>query len=103
MKKVGVITCMVVAGVICVISGCKSRQREEQKRRNEELVAAYPEEVKAYLEERYGREFCVNQNAGEGAEAQSLLPRRTILPINMWHMKMRKMVMLFGQKYIRCH
>ena len=60
MKKVGVITCMVVAGVICVISGCKSRQREEQKRRNEELVAAYPEEVKAYLEERYGREFCVN-------------------------------------------
>lgn len=60
MKKVGVITCMVVAGVICVISGCRSRQREEQKRRNEELVAAYPEEVKAYLEEKYGREFCVD-------------------------------------------
>lgn len=56
MKKVGVITCMVVAGVICVISGCKS----QQDRRNEEFMAAYPEEVKAYLEEKYGREFCVD-------------------------------------------
>ena len=65
MKKVGVITCMVVAGVICVISGCKS----QQDRRNEEFMAAYPEEVKAYLEEKYGREFCVSseREAGEGS------------------------------------
>ena len=62
MNKVGVMTCMVVAGVICMISGCRSRQRE----RNEELVAAYPEEIKAYLEEKYGREFCVNPNPRGG-------------------------------------
>ena len=99
--KIRILACLAIMIAICMMSGCMSRK--EQDRRNEELVAAYPEEVKAYLEERYGCEFCVNPKRRGGAEAQSLLPRRTILPINMLHMKMRKMVMPFGQKYIRCH
>ncbi len=53
--KFGIIMCLVIIGVI----GCGSRKKE-QERRNEELVASYPEEIKAYLEEKYGRDFCVN-------------------------------------------
>ena len=57
--KIRILACLVIMiGAICTMSGCVSRK--EQDRRNEELVAAYPEEVKAYLEEKYGREFCVN-------------------------------------------
>lgn len=57
--KIRILACLaVMIGAICAMSGCMSRK--EQDRRNEELVAAYPEEVKAYLEEKYGREFCVN-------------------------------------------
>lgn len=50
--------CLVMIGAICAMTGCMSRK--EQKKQNEELMAAYLEEVKAYLEEKYGREFCVN-------------------------------------------
>ena len=58
-NKIRILACLaVMIGAICMMSGCMSRK--EQDRRNEELVAAYPEEVKAYLEEKYGREFCVN-------------------------------------------
>ena len=56
--KIRILACLAIMIAICMMSGCMSRK--EQDRRNEELVAAYPEEVKAYLEERYGREFCVN-------------------------------------------
>ena len=58
-NKIRILACLaIMIGAICMMSGCMSRK--EQDRRNEELVAAYPEEVKAYLEEKYGREFCVN-------------------------------------------
>ena len=56
--KIRILACLAIMIAICMMSGCMSRK--EQDRRNEELVAAYPEEVKAYLEERYGREFCVD-------------------------------------------
>ena len=67
-NKIRILACLaVMIGAICAMSGCMSRK--EQDRRNEELVAAYPEEVKAYLEEKYGREFCVSseREAGEGS------------------------------------
>nr|WP_300809118.1 hypothetical protein [uncultured Acetatifactor sp.] len=58
-NKIRILACLaIMIGAICIMSGCMSRK--EQDRRNEELVAAYPEEVKAYLEEKYGREFCVD-------------------------------------------
>ena len=56
--KIRILACLAIMIAICMMSGCMSRK--EQDRRNEELMAAYPEEVKAYLEEKYGREFCVD-------------------------------------------
>lgn len=57
-NKIRIMSCLAMIGIICVLTGCVSRK--EQQRRNEELMAAYPEEVKAYLEEKYGREFYVD-------------------------------------------
>jgi len=42
--------------------GCvnSSMRKKEEQARQEEIKAGYPEEIKAYLEEKYGREFCVS-------------------------------------------
>ena len=53
-----IIICPIVVGVTCFRNWWG--KKVEQKRQNEELRAAYPEDVKAYLEEKYGRKFCVN-------------------------------------------
>lgn len=62
MKKKKIIKCLVLMGIIgCIVAGCASsnmRKKEEQARR-EEIIAGYPDEIKAYLKEKYGREFCV--------------------------------------------
>lgn len=42
---------------MCIIGGCAHRRT--LKERQEEIKAGYPDEIKAYLEEKYGREFCV--------------------------------------------
>jgi len=39
---------------------CKQQyEKKEEQARQREIMAGYPEEIKAYLEEKYGREFCV--------------------------------------------
>ena len=53
-----IIICPIVVGVTCFRNWWG--KKVEQKRQNEELRAAYPEDVKAYLEEKYGRKFCVD-------------------------------------------
>lgn len=58
-----IIAYLVIIGAVCAISGCRS----EQDRRNEELMEAYLEEIKAYLEEKYGREFCVDSKRRGGS------------------------------------
>lgn len=81
-NKIRILACLaIMIGAICAMSGCVSRK--EQDRRNEELMAAYPEEVKAYLEEKYGREFCVDPKPIGRGEARFPLPRRITLPVNM--------------------
>ncbi|MDE7478089.1 MAG: hypothetical protein K2M91_09090 [Lachnospiraceae bacterium] len=63
-EKVIIIICLIIIGVTCYRGRKekkeKQEKKEEQERQNEELVAAYPEQIKAYLKEKYGREFCVN-------------------------------------------
>ena len=98
--KIRILACLaIMIGAICAMFGCVSRK--EQDRRNEELVAAYPEEVKAYLEEKYGREFCVSseREAGEG----SPIPfAESYLHMIILHGRMRRMDMLFGHPCIQC-
>ncbi|MDE7478088.1 MAG: hypothetical protein K2M91_09085 [Lachnospiraceae bacterium] len=57
-KKIIIIICLLIIGVTC----CRSQKekKSEQKRQNEALVASYPDQIKAYLEKKYGRKFCVN-------------------------------------------
>ena len=62
-KKKKMKTCLVLAGIIgCIVVGCASSnmRKKEEPARQEEIVAGYPDEIKAYLEEKYGREFCVD-------------------------------------------
>ncbi len=70
-KKILIIICMIlikispiVVGVVCFRSWWGGKV--EQKRQNEDLRAAYPEDVKAYLEEKYGRKFCVDPKPKSG-------------------------------------
>jgi len=56
-RKAGIVICFILLGIGCIANGC-ARRREEQERQ-EELIAGYPDQIKAYLEEKYGREFCV--------------------------------------------
>ncbi len=63
--KIGIIVCLAIIGVTCIRSW-------KEERRKKELVAAYPENIKAYLEKKYWREFCVNPK--EKAERRSPIP-----------------------------
>lgn len=66
-KKAGIITCLTIAGIIVyIIGGCT--YRHILKERNEEIMDGYPDEIKAYLEEKYGREFCVAPKWTGGGE-----------------------------------
>ena len=63
-KKARIITCAVILGIGCIVGECvrsNMRKREEREQRAE-IVAGYPDKIKAYLEEKYGREFCVSPN-----------------------------------------
>ena len=63
-KKARIITCAVILGIGCIVGGCvrsNMRKREEREQRAE-IVAGYPDKIEAYLEEKYGREFCVSPN-----------------------------------------
>ena len=77
-------------------------KKVEQKRQNEELRAAYPEDVKAYLEEKYGRKFCVNPKPKSNDGSPFLSRSPIILHVNIEPGKMKRMVMLFGQKCTQC-
>lgn len=72
MKKKKMMTCLILVGIIgCIVVGCagSSMRKKEEQARQEEIVAGYPDEIKAYLEEKYGREFCVvlKQPGGAGS------------------------------------
>ena len=61
-KKTKIITCAVILGSGCIVGGCvrSNMRKREERERQAEVVAGYSDKIKAYLEEKYGREFCVS-------------------------------------------
>lgn len=69
---------VVILAIVNIAGGCarinmrireERARREAEQARQEEIMAGYPDEIKAYLEEKYGREFCVvlKQPGGAGS------------------------------------
>lgn len=76
----------------CAVVGCVSiymRKKAELKKQQEEIIAGYPELIKAYLEEKYDCEFCVasKRESGMGSPVPFAQPDYITYTYKAWEDK----------------